>query len=87
MSKPLSWHLIDRAFKMMVSAGYGIRPIDQGNNDPIVAWMTDAQQFLQAVPVEERESRACPYCTSANEAIRSTYYDQTCEGCVKRMGQ
>lgn len=29
----------------------------------------------------------CPYCTSDNEAIRSTYYDQTCEGCVKRMGQ
>jgi hypothetical protein len=31
--------------------------------------------------------KACPYCTSDNEAIRSTYYDQTCEGCVKRMGK
>lgn len=31
--------------------------------------------------------RTCPYCTSDNPAIRSTYYDQTCEGCVKRMGQ
>lgn len=29
----------------------------------------------------------CPYCTSDNAAIRSTYYDQTCEGCVKRMGK
>lgn len=32
-------------------------------------------------------ARACPYCTSDNPAIRSTYYDQTCDGCVKRMGQ
>lgn len=31
--------------------------------------------------------KACPYCTSDNEAIRTTYYDQTCEGCVKRMGR
>ncbi len=29
---------------------------------------------------------SCPYCTSDNEAIRTTYYDQTCAGCVKRMG-
>lgn len=28
----------------------------------------------------------CPYCTSDNKAVRDTYYDQTCEGCVKRMG-
>jgi hypothetical protein len=31
--------------------------------------------------------KSCPYCTSDNPAIRSTYYDQTCAGCVKRMGQ
>jgi hypothetical protein len=30
--------------------------------------------------------RQCPYCASDNPAIRGTYYDQTCEGCVKRMG-
>jgi hypothetical protein len=39
-----------------------------------------------SVPSPLRRSE-CPYCTSDNEAIRSTYYDQTCEGCVKRMGQ
>ena len=27
----------------------------------------------------------CCYCESDNEGIRSTYFDQTCEGCVKRM--
>jgi len=32
-------------------------------------------------------AQICPYCTSDNEAIRGTYYDQTCEGCVKRMGR
>lgn len=28
----------------------------------------------------------CPYCTSDNEAIRDTYFDQTCHGCAKRLG-
>ena len=27
----------------------------------------------------------CPYCNSDNEGIKQTYFDQTCEGCVKRM--
>lgn len=39
---------------------------------------------LVLVPAKAPE---CPYCTSDNEAIRTTYYDQTCEGCVKRMGR
>jgi hypothetical protein len=39
---------------------------------------------LMSAPQSARERR-CPYCTSDNEGIRSTYYDQTCEGCVKRM--
>ena len=30
--------------------------------------------------------KPCPYCASDNEAIRDTYFDQNCEGCVKRMG-
>ena len=30
--------------------------------------------------------KPCPYCASDNEAIRDTYYDQNCEGCVKRIG-
>jgi hypothetical protein len=28
---------------------------------------------------------ACPYCISDNDAIRETYYDQTCKVCVERM--
>lgn len=32
------------------------------------------------------ETRRCPYCTSDNEGIRDTYFDQTCAGCVRRMG-
>lgn len=28
----------------------------------------------------------CPYCSSPDEAIRETYFDQNCRGCVKRMG-
>lgn len=27
----------------------------------------------------------CPYCTSDNPAIAETYFDQTCDGCLKRM--
>lgn len=27
----------------------------------------------------------CPYCESDNAAIRETYFDQTCAGCVRRM--
>jgi hypothetical protein len=27
---------------------------------------------------------ARPYCSSANEGIRTTYFDQTCKGCVER---
>ena len=30
--------------------------------------------------------KPCPYCASDNQAIRDTYFDQNCEGCVKRMG-
>lgn len=40
----------------------------------------------QNAPSSATQRSECPYCTSNNEAIRSTYYDQTCEGCVKRMG-
>lgn len=37
--------------------------------------------------VPSSKERICPYCTSDNPAIQDTYYDQTCEGCVKRMGR
>ena len=30
--------------------------------------------------------KPCPYCTSDNDGIRETYFDQTCKGCVLRMG-
>ena len=28
---------------------------------------------------------ACPYCLSDNDAIKETFYDQTCKVCVERM--
>lgn len=27
----------------------------------------------------------CVYCTADNVAIRDTYYDATCPGCIRRM--
>ena len=33
-------------------------------------------------PVEPPQ---CPYCTSDNDAVRETYFDQACAGCVTRM--
>ena len=42
--------------------------------------------ILTAALAEPSEPKPyCCYCESANEGIRSTYFDQTCEGCVKRM--
>lgn len=41
---------------------------------------------IESAPSATRRNE-CPYCTSENPAIRDTYYDQTCEGCVKRMGR
>lgn len=36
-------------------------------------------------PVVPSARPLCPYCTSDNEEIRGTYYDQNCKGCVARM--
>ena len=51
-------------------------------------WEASIERMREAIqgPRSAIGRRECPYCTSENEAIRSTYYDQTCEGCVKRMG-
>jgi hypothetical protein len=40
-----------------------------------------AEQALKDIT----DSPKCPYCTSDNKAIRETYFDQTCAGCVSRM--
>lgn len=34
----------------------------------------------------EWSAKFCPYCGSDNAAIRATYFDQNCAGCVARMG-
>lgn len=45
-----------------------------------------AMDRMQAALAEPSEPKPyCCYCESDNEGIRSTYFDQTCEGCVKRM--
>jgi hypothetical protein len=52
------------------------------------SWIRTGDDLEEAIDAAmDRTSHACPYCTSDNPAIRSTYYDQTCEGCVKRMGR
>lgn len=38
--------LLDRAYKMMLMAGYRVAVVDSDNNDPIVAWMSDARTVL-----------------------------------------
>jgi 5'-deoxynucleotidase len=53
----------------------------------ITPGQTGARLGPDRSPVSAMGRSECPYCTSDNEAIRSTYYDQTCEGCVKRMGR
>lgn len=38
--------LLDRAYKMMLMSGYKVAVVDSDNNDPIVAWMSDARHVL-----------------------------------------
>lgn len=77
MSKPIYWHLIDRAFKMMASSGYGITEHNPDQNDPIGAWMSDARTFLaqaqdDSTPpeVECRVARWCPKPRPDEQCIR-----------------
>jgi hypothetical protein len=43
------------------------------------AQLAEVAQELQAV-----SDSLCPYCHSDNEAIRATYCDATCPGCIAR---
>jgi hypothetical protein len=45
--------LLDRAYKMMLQAGYRVQEHDPNHNDPITAWMSDARAFLREVGEEE----------------------------------
>ena len=38
--------LLDRAYKIMLMAGYQVATVDSDNNDPIVAWMSDTRKVL-----------------------------------------
>lgn len=38
-------------------------------------------------PGENFHEEPCIYCNHENPVVRSTYYDQTCPGCVRRMGR
>lgn len=40
--------------------------------------------FISSV-LMSKASDPCPYCASDNEAVRETYFDQSCAGCVARM--
>jgi hypothetical protein len=43
---PVAWNLIDRAVKMMEMAGYRVAAVEPNHNNPIIAWMADARQYL-----------------------------------------
>lgn len=43
------------------------------------AWLAEAADEIRAFA-----DSLCPYCHSANEAVRDTYCDPTCPGCVVR---
>jgi len=49
-----------------------------------------AKKLFEAGQTLERENArlrsVCPYCSSDNNAIRDTYYDQNCLGCIKHKG-
>lgn len=70
-----------------------INPEEIGELDRLCNMATNcllyAQEIdrLRSLPPSATMRSECPYCTSDNEGIRGTYYDQTCEGCVKRMCQ
>lgn len=54
------------------------------------AWVQTAIKMLRDIAEITKENEpvdkpACPYCSSDNEAVRETYFDQTCDGCVARM--
>jgi len=38
--------LLDRAYKMMLMAGYRVAEVDSDHNDPLIAWMSDARKVL-----------------------------------------
>jgi hypothetical protein len=38
--------MLDRAYKIMLMAGYRVAVVDSDSNDPIIAWMSDAIAVL-----------------------------------------
>jgi hypothetical protein len=45
-----------------------------------------AKDIRKLIPTQPTQGQSeCPYCTSDNQAIKDTYFNQCCEGCVKRM--
>lgn len=45
----------------------------------------DKARLRSGTPAADSDCSPCPYCASDNSAVRATYYDQTCRGCVDRM--
>ena len=41
--------------------------------------------IIEELEKQRKITKPCPYCSSENESIRSTYFDQMCYGCYKRM--
>jgi hypothetical protein len=43
--------------------------------------MSPSYKAAMSAPIKRDE---CPYCTSDNEAVRSTFCNATCAGCLSR---
>jgi hypothetical protein len=74
---PFCWYIVQRDITDEYTTVYS-----EAENCPGPNWKP---LYERPTPVSAIV-KPCPYCTSDNPAIRTTYYDQTCEGCVKRMG-
>lgn len=47
----------------------------------VVVRIEDFRRLLEQL----QSAPPCPYCSSDNSAVRETFFDQTCFGCVARM--
>jgi hypothetical protein len=63
----------------------GLKPPEVDASAPFCPVSESGCQETPICPWPCKRLKPCPYCASDNQAIRDTYYDQNCEGCVKRM--
>jgi len=83
----LAWHMMDDSEEDAQTGVVTIEPMRE-DYDKLAALLPEdhPREWLHANDVANVDgSGACPYCTNDNEAVRETYFDQNCAGCVARM--